>query len=164
MTRADLLSSRNYWIAKTQLDLHHELEAFMAEHNINRTQLAERLGVTKGYVSQVLNGDFDHKVSKLVDLALLMGKVPSIKYIDLAKYVENDQRDYISVTLMQEAFGRQTVRDISPAKELGYRFSYEQEGALLHGSFCTHKSTLNGHFECVNRPVAVETDLICCSS
>ncbi|RZK34389.1 MAG: XRE family transcriptional regulator [Hymenobacter sp.] len=86
MTRDELLNSREYWIAKIQLDLFGQLDKYMLENNISRTQLAEKLGVTKGYVSQILNGDFDHKVSKLVDLALVMGKVPEITYISLDKY------------------------------------------------------------------------------
>lgn len=90
MTRNELLNSREYWIAKIQLDLFSQLDKYMLENNISRTQLAEKLGVTKGYVSQILNGDFDHKVSKLVDLALVMGKVPEITYISLDKY-ENEK-------------------------------------------------------------------------
>lgn len=90
MTRAEFLSSRGHWIAKIQLDLYSELKTFMEQNNINQTQLAEQLGVTKGYVSQVLNGDFDHKISKLVDLALLMGKVPQISFENLNDYIEKD--------------------------------------------------------------------------
>ena len=86
MTRDDLLNSREYWIAKIQLDLFSQLDTYMSENTISRTQLAEKLGVTKGYVSQILNGDFDHKISKLVDLALAMGKVPEISYTSLDEY------------------------------------------------------------------------------
>jgi transcriptional regulator with XRE-family HTH domain len=90
MTREELISSREYWITKIQLDLFNQLEAYMKANNINRTQLADRLGVTKGYISQVLNGDFDHKISKLVDLALAIGKVPQIEYSDLQEFIDND--------------------------------------------------------------------------
>lgn len=88
MTRDELINSREYWITKIQLDLFNQLESYLTDNNISRTQLAEKLGVTKGYVSQILNGDFDHKISKLVDLALAMGKVPEITYINLDKYRE----------------------------------------------------------------------------
>lgn len=90
MTRAEFLSSRGHWITKLQLDLYSELRTYMEENNLNRTQLAERLGVSKGYISQVLNGDFDHKISKLVDLALLMGKVPEVTYTNLNAYINAD--------------------------------------------------------------------------
>lgn len=90
MTRSELLSSREYWIAKIQLDLFNQIENYMTEHQLSRTQLAEKLDVTKGYVSQILNGDFDHKISKLVDLALLMEKVPKIDYVNLQEYINQE--------------------------------------------------------------------------
>ena len=87
MTRNELMGSREYWIAKIQLDLFNQIEKYVAANQMSRTQLAEKLGVTKGYVSQILNGDFDHKISKLVDLALAVGKIPQITYVDLEEFV-----------------------------------------------------------------------------
>ena len=66
-TREELLSSKEYWIAKIQIDLFRQFEEYLKENKLNRTQLAEKLGVTKGYISQVLNGDFDHRISKFVE-------------------------------------------------------------------------------------------------
>ena len=37
---------------------------------MTQSEFAERLGVSKGYISQILNGDFDHKLSKLTQLLL----------------------------------------------------------------------------------------------
>ncbi len=45
----------------------------MAETGRNKSQLAEYLGVSKGYVSQLLNGDYDHCMSKFFELALAFG-------------------------------------------------------------------------------------------
>lgn len=92
MTRDELLNSREYWITKIQLDLFNQLESYMTDNNISRTQLAEKLGVTKGYVSQILNGDFDHKISKLVDLALAIGQVPVITYEKPTAVVDNQPK------------------------------------------------------------------------
>ena len=52
----------------------------MTKNNMNRTQLAEHPGVSKGYVSQVLNGNFDFKLSKMVELSLAMGMIPEVKF------------------------------------------------------------------------------------
>ena len=92
MTRTDLLSSQGYWIATIQLDLYTQVEAYMKVNGMNRTQLAERLGVSKGYVSQVLNGDFDHKISKLVELALAIGLVPTVQYKPLEEVLLEDKK------------------------------------------------------------------------
>lgn len=93
MTRAEFLSSKGYWLSTIQLNLYAQLEEYMKDNNLNRTQLAEKLGVTKGYVSQLLNADFDHKISKLVDLALMMGKAPQINYKNLTELIAEDLRE-----------------------------------------------------------------------
>jgi transcriptional regulator with XRE-family HTH domain len=91
MTREELLSSPEYWKAQIQNSLFQVIEDYIKEKNINKTQLATELGVTKGYVTQILNGDFDHKVSKLVELSLKCQKAPVIHFCDLKEYIVNDK-------------------------------------------------------------------------
>lgn len=86
ITRNELVSSKEYWMVNIQTELFTELEKYLKDNNINRTQFAEKLGVSKGYVSQVLNGDFNHSMAKLVELSLAMGKVPILKFEELDKY------------------------------------------------------------------------------
>ena len=50
-TRAELLRSKGYWIAKLQIELFRELDEFKKKKHMNNSQLAEYLGCTKGYVS-----------------------------------------------------------------------------------------------------------------
>lgn len=99
MTREELLKSREYWITKIQLDLFELIENYRKENHLTKTQLAEKLGVTKGYISQILNGDFDHKISKLVDLALAFGKVPVVKYENIEQYA--GRREPIQYQVLQ---------------------------------------------------------------
>jgi transcriptional regulator with XRE-family HTH domain len=82
-TREELINSKEYWITQFQLQLFEEIKKYMSENNLNQSQLAQRLGVTKGYISQILNGDFDHKVSKLVELSLAIGKAPKLTFEDI---------------------------------------------------------------------------------
>ena len=92
MKRAELLRSEGYWIAKLQTDLYRELVSFMERTHRNSSQLAKYLGCSKGYVSQLLNGNFDHKMSKLVELSLAIGKAPVLEYKDISDYIlENDE-------------------------------------------------------------------------
>ena len=100
MTRNELVESREYWIAKIQLDLFSQIEAYMTQQRLSRTQLANKLGVTKGYVSQILNGDFDHKISKLVELSLAIGLVPMISYQPIQEVIEADKN--IATTVQSE--------------------------------------------------------------
>lgn len=96
MRRKDFLNSPEYWIAKAQIDLYNCAEEFMEANGLNRSQLAKHLGVSKGYVSQLLNGDYDHKLSKFIELALAFGYVPEISFKTVAEVVTKDSSEYIS--------------------------------------------------------------------
>ena len=98
MRRAELLNSEGYWIAKLQTDLYRELVAFMENTHKNSSQLADYLGCSKGYVSQLLNGNFDHKMSKLVKLSLAMGKAPILEYKDISEYVFDNDETFSSLS------------------------------------------------------------------
>lgn len=90
MTREELLRSSEYWTTKMQLELYARIEAYMSENKINRTELAKRLGVSKGYVTQILNGDYDHRLSKLVEIALKIDFVPRIIYEPIESVIDNN--------------------------------------------------------------------------
>ncbi|HEY4287569.1 MAG TPA: helix-turn-helix transcriptional regulator [Puia sp.] len=102
MKRSEFINSREYWITEIQLKLFKLIENYKTKHNLTRTQIAEKLGVTKGYVTQVLNGDFDHKISKLVDLSLAFGKVPILHFVDADQYIHDDANN--NLQMYQEEF------------------------------------------------------------
>lgn len=80
MKRDKLLKSKGYNLAKIQNELFRQLNEYIKTKGITRTQFAKELGVSKGYVSQILNGGFDFKLSKLVELSLAIGKIPEISF------------------------------------------------------------------------------------
>ena len=90
MKREELLNSKEYWLSKIQIDLFNEVEKYMQRNGLNRTQLAEKLGVSKDYISEILNGDADHLISKLVELSLAIGMAPRLSYEDLDLLVKAD--------------------------------------------------------------------------
>lgn len=83
MTREELLKCPEYWTSLIQDELYRQINIYMEEHKMNKTELAKHLGCSRGYVTQLLNGDFDHKLSKLVELSLAIGMAPSIKFNEL---------------------------------------------------------------------------------
>jgi transcriptional regulator with XRE-family HTH domain len=91
MKREELLGSKEFWLGNVQDELFRLMEDYLNENNLTRSQFADQLGVTKGYVSQILNGDFNHRISKLVELSLAIGKVPLINFYDLEKFIEEDK-------------------------------------------------------------------------
>ena len=90
MEREDLLKSRIYWITQMQMGLFEVINNYMKENNLSQTEFAKQIGVNKSYVSQILNGNFDHKISKYVDLLLACGKAPLINAVDLQKHIDKD--------------------------------------------------------------------------
>jgi transcriptional regulator with XRE-family HTH domain len=91
LTREELLQSPEYWFENAQNDLYGQVTAYMEKEGINQNQLAERLGVTKGYVSQILKGEFNYTLKKLIDLSLAIGQVPKIEYSSVSKVIEEDR-------------------------------------------------------------------------
>lgn len=103
MTREELFKSPAYWTAGLQMELYRQIAEFMENHHMNKTQLAEYLGCSKGYVTQLLNGDFDHKLSKFVELSLAVGKIPEITFSDVEEYILSDSERYMLETSSFEA-------------------------------------------------------------
>ena len=72
----ELRKQPEFILTQLQNELYRELMAYMEKHGLNKKQMAERLGVSPAYVSQVLNGQFNFTVMKLVELSLAIDKVP----------------------------------------------------------------------------------------
>ena len=52
----------------------------MKDNKLTQNQFAEQLGVSKGYVSQVMKGEFNYTLKKLIELSLAVGKAPVIVF------------------------------------------------------------------------------------
>lgn len=114
MKKNRLSASKKYWLKKIQIELYNELHDYMEANNLKQDDLAQKLGVSKGYISQLLNGNFDHKISKLVDLAFLMDKVPVINYPQYVNYV---QKEGIGVMLPYKVFEYYTLKSPNQLKD-----------------------------------------------
>ena len=94
MKRNEILSSPEYWITKIQVALYNCARNFMKKENKIKVQLAEHLGVTKSYVSQLFNGNYDHRISKFVELSLAFGYIPEIRFKPIEQAIREDKIDY----------------------------------------------------------------------
>lgn len=117
MTREELLQMPEYWTGQIQMSLYRAAEQFMAEHQMNRTQLAAYLGVSKGYVSQLLNGDYNYSISKLVDLAIKLNCVPNLEL----KPMKPKHKEPIKVIVRKKSENQQHSSHFSRKKELAYQ-------------------------------------------
>jgi transcriptional regulator with XRE-family HTH domain len=78
--REEIISGSTYWLTKVQIQVFNLLNTYMEENNLTQKQVAEKLNVSPSYVSQILNGNFNFTISKLIELALLVGKAPIIHF------------------------------------------------------------------------------------
>jgi transcriptional regulator with XRE-family HTH domain len=92
-----LIQTSEYWMETIQNELYRQVKKYMDEKGINQTELAKELNVTKGYVSQVLNGNFNYTLNKLIDLSLAIGVVPDIEFKSFDEYLKSERNKH-SVT------------------------------------------------------------------
>ena len=78
--REEIIKGSAYWLTKVQIQAFNLLSTYMDENDLTREQVAERLKVSLPYVGRVLNGNFNFSISRLVELALLVGKAPVIRF------------------------------------------------------------------------------------
>lgn len=83
LTRADLIKSPEFWEENIKTELYNIIQNYMDDNDLNQTQLAQKIGFSKGYISQIINGESDHRISKLVGLALAVGKAPYLYFKDM---------------------------------------------------------------------------------
>lgn len=92
MTREELLRSPEYWFENAQNELYRQVVEYKEKKGINQTELAEELSVTKGYVSQILKGEFNYTLKKLIEISLAVGKIPQIEYKTVADVIAEDKQ------------------------------------------------------------------------
>ena len=90
ITREELIKSPEYWFEAAQNELFRQVMAYIEKENITQTELALRLGVSKGYVSQILNGNFNYTLKKLIEVSLAIGLIPKIRYQSIQEEIKED--------------------------------------------------------------------------
>ena len=93
-TREELLKTPEYWFEQAQNELYKHVIEFMEKEGINQTHLAEKLGVSKGYISQIMKGEFNYTIKKLIELSLAVGKVPKIEYKSISEVITEDKHSH----------------------------------------------------------------------
>ena len=103
MNKEDLYTDPDFITEGIQLDLYNKLIEYMQEKQINQSELAKMLGVTKGYVSQLLNGNFDFRLGTLVNLCIQIGVVPELilRNIDEVKNEINKNGKFLENPITQ---------------------------------------------------------------
>ncbi len=90
ITREELLKTEEYWYEIIQNEIYRLVSDYIRKSGITKTQFAEHLGVSKGYVSQILNGNFNATLRKIIELSLSVNTAPVFSFKDLEEYIKED--------------------------------------------------------------------------
>ncbi len=78
-----ILDQPSYWVEAINGSLYNAILDYMETNNLNRTQLATILGISKGRVSQILNeGNINFSIEKIIEISLKIGKYPVFELED----------------------------------------------------------------------------------
>lgn len=86
-TKERLVRGEVYWMETIQQAIHEALLAYMEKHDLNQTELGKNLGFTRGYVSQLMNGNFNLSQKKIIQLLLKMDMVPDLRIRTVDSYL-----------------------------------------------------------------------------
>ncbi|MFA4851453.1 MAG: helix-turn-helix domain-containing protein [Bacteroidales bacterium] len=85
--KKDLIKSPEYWLENIQDEIFRLISEYMKKNKINQTELAKEWGVSKGYISQILNGNFNFSLLKFIELVIAVEKIPVIKFENISEYL-----------------------------------------------------------------------------
>ena len=85
-SKEELLKRPNYLLTKYQNEIYRQLVDYIQSNNLTQKDLAKSLGVSNAYVSQLLNGDFNFTLKKLIEIGLMIGRVPALEFVDIAEF------------------------------------------------------------------------------
>lgn len=119
MKYEELLKTEDYWVTRIQSLLYKGINDYLKSENISKSAFAKQIGVSKGYVTQVLNGNFDHKVSTLVKLVLAIQKIPDFSFISLDEFlfeqnVKVEQTQKVSLKNLKGNYNKDNTLLLTP--------------------------------------------------
>ncbi|MCX6270512.1 MAG: helix-turn-helix transcriptional regulator [Bacteroidetes bacterium] len=85
----------NYLLTKYQNEIYRQLITYMRVNKFTQKDIAQKLNVSNAYVSQILNGNFNFTLKKLIELGLMMGKAPFIEFVDYDEFLNRQEGQVI---------------------------------------------------------------------
>ncbi len=100
----DLLNYPNYLLSTYQLEIYRQLGLYMEEHNLKSKDIAAKLAVSNSYVSQIMRGNFNFTLKKLIELGLAIDKVPYLEFISKMEYWRREKEGTIEFVVQMNTF------------------------------------------------------------
>lgn len=128
-TREELIKTPEYWFETIQNEIFRQLTEYMEANSISRTRLAEEMKVSKGYITQILNGDFNCSLRKLIELSLHINKAPIVEF----KAIDSVAMEYTS----------RVVLPYSSTNEVGFSLEATPTSRITKSSIAIAFSTFS---------------------
>jgi transcriptional regulator with XRE-family HTH domain len=104
-----LFKHPDYLLSKYQAEVYRQLKQYMDDHGLTQKEVAAHLGVSSSYINQVLRGNFNFTLKKLIELSLMMGKVPALEFVDINHYLAREENQNSKRVSSQGAAGKITT-------------------------------------------------------
>lgn len=90
LKQEELVNRPEYWLENMQNEIFRQVTTYLKDNHMTQNQFALQLGVTKGYISQVMKGEFNYTIKKLIELSLAVGKAPVLAFKPLAEITHSE--------------------------------------------------------------------------
>ncbi|HEY5744626.1 MAG TPA: helix-turn-helix transcriptional regulator [Chryseolinea sp.] len=109
ISRHKLFKHPDYLLSKYQAEVYRQLQQYMDGHGLTQKEIAKHLGVSSSYVNQILKGNFNFTLKKLIELSLMMGKVPTLEFVNIDDYLAREGNPNTKGTLRNGATEKATA-------------------------------------------------------
>ncbi len=133
LSKKELLKTPEYWLDVTQNEIFRQVSNYMEQKGLNQTQLAKELGVSKGYVSQIMNGNYNFSIKKLIDLSISIGIVPDLKFMQINTVIEEQTKSKIFYLDNNQSFEYKTDDAV-----IGVADSIERKQSFSNKPLCSY--------------------------
>lgn len=123
-SKDELLSRPNYLLKKYQNEIYRQLTDYMQRNNLTQKDIGDKLGVSSSYISQVLNGNFNFTLKKLIELALMMEKVPAVEFVEFTEFWRREKEGYVTSPTVSVTIN---VTSSILVQQLGSIFIHDQD-------------------------------------
>lgn len=91
----EIIQEPSYWVEQVNNTMYDAMVTYMGKNNLNQTQFAEYLGISKGRLSQILNSrEINFRIEKLFSIALKISEIPQITFQEKDHHQENMNKIY----------------------------------------------------------------------
>lgn len=104
LNKQDRLKYPNYLLSNYQLEIFRQLASYMEENKLKKKDMAKKLKVSSPYISQVLSGNFNFTLKKLIELGLSIDKVPYLEFVNADEYWRREKEGTIKYVVQKNTY------------------------------------------------------------